>query len=247
MAITPQTLDGQFVAEVKSYNVTTRELEVFIPKLMPGIPEGRKDIEILTNLGNKSIVTKYRDKITLSSTITARAIDTEEPLPTVGSKVFVEFIDEYPQYCFWSKFNMNFDYDVIPEEKYARQFYLKVGDKQIAVHRDDLIKIEFDTDYDIVLLNDKPKEKRFRIIPATNSMSSISTLERLIGKKKGVKTSTNIFGETSQQLTDGEGILKEIEDLKERVNMLAEALVEYHPIEKNGVLNPENFNNKEDT
>ena len=204
---------------------------------MPALPNGRKDVEIRTNMGNPSIMTKHRSRIKLSSTITAKAVNVEEPLPTIGSKVIIKFLENSPQYCYWSKFNMNFDYDVIPEEKYARQFYLKVGDKEIPVHRDDKIIFDIGDENEVVILNPENKEKTFRILNSINYTNEINNIKNIIGESGGFKEVQNEFGEKIPEEYAGSGILATIENFKARIEELETKLSELENREQKNIEN----------
>lgn len=226
MAQIPSTLEGDFIGEVKSYNKVTREIEVFIPKLMPSIPEGQKEIPIRTNMGNNSILTKYNAQIKTASTVTAKAYDTDAPLPKIGSKVLINFLEGSPQYCYWIKFNMNFDYDVIEEEKYPRKFYLKIGDKEIPVNLDDKIIVDIGDEYNVVLLNETPKEKIFKIIKNDTISEEISKLKKAVGETGGIVTAMNEFGEIVPEEKSGSGLLAKMEFVLSKIEELENKLSE---------------------
>lgn len=166
MAEIINNLNGKFIATVYGYNTATRELDVFIPKLMPMIPEGQKERNIITNLGNPKINIKYNSKLKLKSTIKVRAKDAEQAIPNKGSKVLVQFYDDEYSLGFWEKFNTNNDYDVIEEEKYPRKFFLTVNNKKVPVNLDDEIVLNINGSN--ISLVEKEKLKMLNIISDSN-------------------------------------------------------------------------------
>ena len=171
------SFNGDFIGTVKKYNIKTRELDVFIPKLMPQIAEGRPTIKIKTNLSNQNLIT-HNSSVSIASTITVRAYDMSEPLPDIGSKVRINFLEGNFYYGFWRKFNVNEDYKVIYREKYPKQFTLQVGDKQVEVDQDDKIVIQLPDDFKFAMYSSGAKTKVINIIPSFEER--LSNLEKRI-------------------------------------------------------------------
>lgn len=171
------SFNGDFIGTVKNYNRTTRELDVFIPKLMPQIADGRQTIKIKTNLSNQNLIT-HNSSVSIASTITVRAYDMSEPLPDIGSKVRINFLEGNFYYGFWRKFNVNEDYKVIYREKYPKQFTLQVGDKQVEVDQDDKIVIQLPDDFKFAMYSLGTKTKVINIIPTFEER--LSNLEKRI-------------------------------------------------------------------
>jgi len=155
MAYEVKDLHDYFIATVKGYNELTRELDVFIPKLMPAVPNGQESISILTNLSNQSFDNlKYNQKINTKSTIKVKAENVNEPLPDIGSHVLIYFIDGNMHMGCWKKFNQNGDYNIIENEKYENYYSLTIGNKKISVSKDDDIVIELPESFESVIVND---------------------------------------------------------------------------------------------
>ena len=191
---------------------------MYLPKLMPAIPEGRKDISISTNIGIP-INVNYNSFVKISSSITARALDADEQLPDIGSKVGIIFFEGQADLCFWFKINVNFDYTVIPEEKYPSYFSLQVGNKFLNVNKDDFVKIVFEDENEIVLI-EKDKEKEIKILKPKNTDERIKKLEDKIGIKSGISENVNAYGDIVYEEVTGYGLLSEVENLKKQVEEL---------------------------
>ena len=218
MAETINNLDGRFVATVKGYNRLTRELEVFIPKLMPAIPEGQSSRTILTNLGNKNIKIKHSDNIKLKSTIRVKAKDKDSEIPTIGSRVLVIFLDNKFELGYWEKFNMSGDYEVIDEEKYQRSFFITIGNKKFEVNRDDNIQIELPEGYKVVY-NEKGKDKIIRLSKDDEYEERIRLLETSVGIPT-IEKATRIDEKRNpyEVKISATGLYKQIEELEKRFN-----------------------------
>lgn len=131
---------GYLVGTVKKIDKKSRKVAVFLPKMMPAIPEtGSK--QVITNYGNTSIKVNYRNYMTSVDYIWTEARNTDEPMPEVGSKVLVWFLENSPWAGYWEKFNALGDYSVIPEERYKSLFTVKIGDKTIKLSEADELKI----------------------------------------------------------------------------------------------------------
>lgn len=228
MAEIIDNLNQRFIATVYGYNIQTRELDVFIPKLMPQIPEGQKERKSITNLGNITANIGFNHDIKISSTIKVKAEDKDEALPKIGSKVLVLFYDNRFKYGFWRKFNPNADYNVIDEEKYPRQNYFQINDKKTTVNKDDIIILKLDG-YDITL-QENEKQKIFSIISETLEKRLLK-LEESLGMPAEIDLDSDLFkvkNENSEienilNVSEPTGVYKEIQSLN---NSLLEKIEE---------------------
>ena len=173
---------NMYIGTVYGYNRDTRELEVYIPKLMPGIAENLKDIDIKANIGAEiSSNLKYDNSLKTSSTLTVSAIDTDEPLPKIGSKVRIWFIESNINLGYWTKFNPDESYEVIDEEKYKEDFYLGINDSKLTVNTMDEINIKLPYDAELIY-TEKDKTKTIEIGPDTELLDRITSIEtRVLG------------------------------------------------------------------
>lgn len=228
MAEIIDNLNQRFIATVYGYNIQTRELDVFIPKLMPQIPEGQKERKSITNLGNITANIGFNHDIKISSTIKVKAEDKDEALPKIGSKVLVLFYDNRFKYGFWRKFNPNADYNVIDEEKYPRQNYFQINDKKTTVNKDDIIILKLDG-CDITL-QENEKQKIFSIISETLEKRLLK-LEESLGMPAEIDLDSDLFkvkNENSEienilNVSEPTGVYKEIQSLN---NSLLEKIEE---------------------
>lgn len=225
MAEIIDSFEGSFIGTVVGYDVTTREVDVFIPKLMPGVPDGQKDITTKTNLGNKNIKINYNDNITLSSSIRVKSEDINKPMPNIGSKVSVYFLEGQFRWGYWSKFNPNGDYDVIEEEKYNNLYTIQIGEKEIIVKEEDRIEIELPEGFDVILTEDpENKIKHFRISQDSDVISRITQLENKVGTDDSIKHITDINGNQEEEITLSTGLYKKIKKTNTRIDNLIETI-----------------------
>lgn len=80
-----------YIGKVIEANISTRELEVFIPKLMPTLAYGFSDT--------------LRNNITKTNKIKCNAWDRNQPLPEKDSLVAVLFLDNDIKKIYWINFN----------------------------------------------------------------------------------------------------------------------------------------------
>lgn len=202
------------VGTVYGYNKLTREVEVYIPKLMPGIPEGQPEKEIVTDTSHMDIDINYRTKLKTASTITAKAKNRNDPMPDIGSKVMIFFIDENILYPIWESMNYANEYKVIDEEKYKKLYKLKIGEFETDVYEDDIITINLPDEFEIIK-DFNNKNKTFNIKYADTNSNRIEDIENIIGLRtsffKGQKISAN-------------GIYKDLEALEYKLQKVEEEL-----------------------
>lgn len=210
------TFNGIFIGSVKSYNENTRELGVFIPKLMPSIAEEKKEIQLMTNYGNKNITIPYNTNIKTKSYIWVRARDTREKLPDIGSKVLIRFLEGNPNNGFWETFNPNNDYTIIENERYSKLFNVKINNKQISLSEDDLLEIILDDDYTITYTESGKNKK---VYLTSNIKTKLSELEHLVGTEKTTLENKTISG-IKTEIIPSSGLFKKIELLENKISEL---------------------------
>lgn len=226
---------GNFIGIVKSYNKDTRELDVFVPKLMPGIKEDSNEVSLMTNLGQlvSNFPIKYNPHVKIASTIRARAKDTEDALPTVGSRVLVKFLDNNPMWPYWEKWNINNDFEVIDEEKYPYYFSLTLNGKSIDVDNSDKIEIRLPEGYEVVTLpGDDSKHKIFKVNLKNDIIERLNKLEETVGHKHYINKYKDPTGNDRVEDVDASGIFKEFDSYKQSITVsnLPTASKKYHGI-----------------
>ena len=213
-------LNEVFIGTVVKTNPKTREVDVYIPKLMPAIPETRKEMTVMTNMGQKTINTPYDNDIKYLSSITVASERADEAMPKVGSRVRVRFLDGTITSAFWSKWNPNGDYEVIDEEKYPREFFLTIGSRKLEINADDNIKIVLPDGFSYVINTDeKKKEKTIRLSMNTEFLDRLSFLEKLVGHESFTHTYTDKNGTHSEEF-NASGIYSRIETLEKEIDDL---------------------------
>lgn len=216
------SLKQEFIGIVKGQDPLHRTVDVFIPKLMPTIPEDRIDVETPTNFGMNNIDISYSNNILQTSTITARAIDMDKPMPDVGSRVRIKFLEGIPGECFWDKWNPNGDYSVIESEKYPNGFSLTINDKTTKVDFQDEIIIKFPFAENIFYEVDEnnPKRKIFSVVMSEKTDQDLTTLFNIVGTIGGVVTTKGPSNQTVYNEIKPSGIIKDVMDLQATVNDL---------------------------
>lgn len=112
-----------YIGTVVETNFDTRELAVYLPKLMPKINIDMGTETLPTVLNGMDIRSNLLDKnITKRSSIWVKALDKNEPMPVEGSKVLVSFLEGDPENGFWEPFNvMDVDYEEDPDDKFEKE------------------------------------------------------------------------------------------------------------------------------
>lgn len=214
-------LNQYFIGTVVGYDVNTREVDVFIPKLMPAIPDGQKDRTSLTNLGNPNINIKYNKNITMSSSIKLKPYDMDSPLPEINSKVMVFFLEGQLRWGYWSKFNPNGDYEVIESEKYEELYKLQIGDKEVLIKSDDKVEIELPEGFNVILTEDKEnKIKHFRVSQDSDLVSRLTQLENKVGIEDSIQSYIDNDGNQQEQAFVSSGLYKKIKKTNTRIDDL---------------------------
>lgn len=217
-----------FIGIVYGYDANTREIEVFIPKLMPAVPEGREDIKTKTNLATVAADynVKYNSQITLTSTITAKAADVSSEMPKIGSRVYIEFFEDNPMYPLWSPWNYNGDYEIIDEEKYPEYFQFRIGDKETPLNKNDSIEIQLPNGYEVVRLMDNADEKHkvFKINNENTVDGRIEKIENIIGNTEFTMQYEDKFGNLQYETIESSGLYKLIQTLQREIKNLSNEL-----------------------
>lgn len=216
---------GYFVGEVLDINISNRRVAVHIPKLMQGIASDLK-IESVSPTMDKHVTNiegpTPSNTVNIRNSIWVDSLNYDEPLPTVGSKVLIFYLDNNPHNAFWEKFNPNNDYEVIEEERYPKYFTFKINGNIVDVHKDDTIELNFPENMD-VLIRQNNKVKTIDINSGIDYVISPTAPER---PKQGlmwynsILGSINVFKDNSfkRLLTDDDmgdvyNVVGEIEDI----------------------------------
>jgi hypothetical protein len=163
---------GYFVGEVLDFDRQSRRVSVYMPKLMPGIG-GDSQFSSQTQTSSNPNVSglNYGQTVRVRNSMWVEPYDFEEPLPALGSKVLVFFIDGNPKSGYWDRFNPNNDYQVIDEEKYPNLFTLRFSGSTVPLRKDDVLAIDFPEDFSSVLTQDG-KSKRVQVFKRENYVIS---------------------------------------------------------------------------
>lgn len=107
---------ARLIGTVMTTDSSTKEIGVYIPKLMSGIDgSSEASYKMATNAGLTlpSFSTNVASTVTKSNYYLVKAFDKDDDAPAVGSKVEVIFLDGNVREAFWKKFNPNGDYQSI--------------------------------------------------------------------------------------------------------------------------------------
>lgn len=213
-------LDGTFIGTVKAYNEKTRELEVFIPKLMPAISEVGEMQTSPTNYSAAKINNlKFNSTVNFSPTFTVKARDMDAKLPDIGSKVRIFFLDENLELGFWYKFNPNGDYKIIEKEKYDDLYYLTINNSTTLVRSYDNVKINLPEGLDSIVLKDEAnKTINVNLTSAEDTLrEDINILSEIIGSPSE-EFDVIDGGEVKKVKKDSSGLYAKIESLDKTIN-----------------------------
>jgi hypothetical protein len=161
--------NNYFIADVLNIDFNNRRLAVYIPKLMPGVA-GNQEISAViqtSNNPNVSGLQSFNTVINTKNSIWVFPWDFNEPLPKIGSKVAVFFLEGNPKTGYWQLFNPNNNYEVIDEEKFPKLLNLSFANSSIQVDTDDSVEIIFPDNYTSVL-NQNGKNKKIELFDEKN-------------------------------------------------------------------------------
>jgi len=123
------------------------------------------------------------------------------------------------QFGYWTKFNMNNDYNIIEKEKYENYYNLSIGGKTIAVSNSDNIVIDFPSTFDCVLTK-KGKTKVFTIRENSKLENRVTELEKVVGNETREIKHKNEQGDLIIDTDYASGLIKRIETLETEIKKL---------------------------
>jgi len=168
-----ERLNDYFIGTVLEININSREVAAFIPRLMPAIAGGKSySATIVTSTNPKISGLDYTPTLRIRNSIWLQPWDYKEPMPKVGSKIAVYFLDGNPKLGYWILFNPNNNYEVIDEEKYKNIFRLNISGRNISVLEEDTVSINFPESFNLVY-NENQKTKTFSLTQKENYVISI--------------------------------------------------------------------------
>lgn len=136
--------DGLIGTVMKS-DPSTRECWVFVPKLMPGLPEGDYRQDSVSTVGSGSPIDEKElsvdPTVVRSNALLCRAWDMDAPLPAAGSHVWVRVLDGNIRLRFWEKCNVGGDFKAIEGEGSPKVMTLSVGGRKADVMQGDSVSI----------------------------------------------------------------------------------------------------------
>lgn len=159
----------RLIGTVLSADAVSRKVGVYIPRLMLALDgEKAKAYSVATNAGIpvSSFTNFLSSVVTKTNYAYARSWDKDEPMPDVGSKVEVIFLDGDMKQMYWRKFNPNGDYAVIPSEQYPAQCSLSFANSATsassAIAKDDVLRIQLPDSF-VITETDSGKTHSFVI------------------------------------------------------------------------------------
>jgi len=163
-----------FIGMVLDFDITTRKIAAHIPKLMPAITsESAYSLSAPTSTNANINNTEFSPTIKTRNSFWVSAWNVDSPMPKVGSKIAIFFIDGNPKTGYWVPFNANGLYDVIDEEKYRELYTMQVGDRQIIINEQDKVQFTIPNSVNVVY-NEENKTKRINLIFTENYIISDS-------------------------------------------------------------------------
>jgi hypothetical protein len=167
---------GYYIGTVMDTDPITREIDVYIPKLMP-IIDSADNVSYKTKTHNLNITltgsSAIDGNVVMRKSITARAEDKDETLPLKDSKVIVYFIENNPNLAFWRKFNVNgIEYekdnsDRLEKEKLFSMEFIRSSTNtvlnSIDIHKDDKITVDIPNNMSITIDKTNPENIKITI------------------------------------------------------------------------------------
>ena len=152
-------LSGLYIGIVKGYDLDTRRVAVYLPKLMPAISEFTEVTKQTTNISNYVIEDiEYQQSIDTTPFIWVSLMNSDDPMPDVDSRVGVYFIDSQITKGVCFKFNKNNYYNVVPQERHKPIFTLNLNGQKHIFYDGDTITINLPPEYKVIVKNNRPNE-----------------------------------------------------------------------------------------
>ena len=165
---------GYMIGDVLNVEKDTRRVSAYIPKLMPGIGgDSQFSSETPTSSNPRISGLGFSDTVKVRNSMWLDPYDFSEPLPAIGSKVLVFFVDGNPKTGFWDKFNPTNDYSVVDEERYPKLLDLRFAGGSVAVNSEDTLTIDFPSNFTGIVSQDG-KSKRVDVQSRENYVISSS-------------------------------------------------------------------------
>lgn len=211
--VTPMNNSINNVGIVEKYNLNTREVAVYIPKFMPGIPEEKKETSAKTKYDGTIVSDiSYASTIKTSAYIWAAAKDLSAKMPKVGSRVLLTYIDGNPDLLYWEAFNPNGDYTVVDDEKYDKVNSVTIGGRTVDLYEDDNLIINLPTEYRTTCIR-QGKQILMNILSDSDNTETLNVLKNRVGEFSYYKTDK--FGNSVKE--SGTGLSKDVETLERLV------------------------------
>jgi hypothetical protein len=166
--------DDTVVGVVLDIDKDTRRVAVHIPKIMPAISEYTPYSRVVgTSNGTRVIGTEFNSTVKIRNSMWVNPQRYDEPLPKIGSKVIIWFLDENPKNAYWLPFNPNGSYERIDEEKFKKLFNLQIVNRDIPIFEEDAVTINFPENFSSSYITDG-KDKKLNILYRDNYIVSTS-------------------------------------------------------------------------
>lgn len=152
-------LSGLYIGIVKDYDLDTRKVAVYLPKLMPAISEFTEVTKQTTNISNYVIDDiEYQQSVDSTPFIWVSLMNSDDPMPDVNSRVGVYFIDSQITKGVCFKFNKNNYYSVVPQERHKPIFTLNLNGQKHIFYDGDTITINLPSEYKVIVSDNRPNE-----------------------------------------------------------------------------------------
>jgi len=164
-----------FIGTVMDINISTRMVAVFVPKLMPGIIGGKSFSSLISTTLNNPKITGLKEvntSIRLRNSLWVKSSFYKTPMPKIGSKVAIFFIDGNLRLGHWYPFDSNNNYEIIDEEKHPPLFKFSINNKNIIINENDDVKITFPETFSLVYDEKNDKTKTYSLFQKENYIIS---------------------------------------------------------------------------
>jgi hypothetical protein len=136
--------DNTVIGIVLEIDRAERRVAVYIPKMMPALSEYEAYSRVVnTSNGAQIVGTEFNSTVKIRNSFWVSSQRYDEPLPKVGSKVIVIFLDDNPRNAYWLPFNPNGAYERIEEEKYKQLFNFNFLNRNINISEEDSLTVNF--------------------------------------------------------------------------------------------------------